>query len=111
MSVDVADVIDAAGIEAASGDVVLTICDHLEWEPLYEHLLTLQDKISTYLAFIERGQMSESYPQGVGRPIRIDVVCKHQPNLGALEFLEKAKGLVNRAGFQLSWRVPPEASK
>jgi len=49
------------------GILVLTISDHLEWDDENEHLLILQDKINSYVDFIESGQMAESYPDKVDK--------------------------------------------
>jgi hypothetical protein len=45
--------------------VALTISDHLEWDS--GHLLILQEKINSYLHFIESGQMHGSYPDTVDK--------------------------------------------
>jgi len=58
MSIEQADKIDFVNIEDKTGDVLLSISDHLSWdEGEGEHLLMLQAKLNTYLAFIEGGQM------------------------------------------------------
>jgi hypothetical protein len=104
MAVDNPDVVDAIGIEQASGVVALTISDHLEWGD-GSHLVALQQKINQYLAFLENGQLLEEYPNAVGKPVRIDVVCKHQPDEGAERFLNQARDVIETAGLSFSWRV------
>jgi hypothetical protein len=106
MAVDNPDVVDAVGIERASGIVALTISDHLEWDDAHEHLLTLQEKINRYLAFVESGELLESYPKAVGKPVRIDVICKYEPTATAKRFFERAGKVIEQAGLSLSWRVP-----
>src|SRR6266540_2021756 len=66
MSISETDKIDVIGIDSASGDVILTVSDHLDWEDVGTHLLQLQEKLNTYLAFIESGEMLESYPKSAG---------------------------------------------
>lgn len=105
MTVDNSDVIDAIGIENATGCTVLTIADHLEWSPLRDHLVLLQDKINRYIAFLENNEMAQSYPQGIGRPIRIDVCCQHEPTEQACDFLHQAASVIQEAGWSFSWRV------
>lgn len=106
MAVDSPKVIDAVGIDNATGEVVLTIADHLEWTSLHDHLAILQDKINSYLGYLESGEMSESYPQGKGRRVRIDIICKHEPPEPAIEFFKKAEPVVEECGASLSWHVP-----
>src|SRR4051812_26356010 len=103
MAVDNPDVVDAIGIERASGVVALTISDHLEWGDDNQHLLALQEKINRYLAFIESGEVFESYPQSVGKPLRIDVVCKYPPSESGKQFLAAARKVIEQAGWSLSW--------
>jgi hypothetical protein len=105
MAVDNPDVVDAIGIERSSGIVSLTISDHLEWDDHNSHLLVLQEKINRYLAFIESGELLESYPKAVGRPVRIDVICKYKPTQTAKEFLDQARQVIEGGGWSFSWRV------
>ncbi|MGO8134287.1 DUF6572 domain-containing protein, partial [Rhizobium ruizarguesonis] len=57
MALDETNVIDAIGVDKATGELVLTITDHLEWKGSdSEHLLLLQEKLNTYLGFVESGE-------------------------------------------------------
>jgi hypothetical protein len=48
MSIEQADTIDFVNIEKASGDVLLTISDHLDWdETERQHLILLQGKLNS----------------------------------------------------------------
>jgi len=105
MSVEKAGVIDAIGVEKNSGKVILTISDHLGWEDESGHLSTLQAKLNSYLAFIESGEMLESYPDARGRDVIIDVVGKDLPTPNAERFLEKAGKELARAGLVLRFKV------
>lgn len=49
------------------GILVFTISDHLEWGSNNDHLVILQEKINSYLDFIESGQIAESYRDVIGR--------------------------------------------
>jgi hypothetical protein len=97
--------IDIIGVDGKSGDVVLTIADHLDWSDEYDHLKALQEKLNTYLAFIESGQMNESYPSAQGRKPVIDVVFKYEPSSMALDFLERASPMAAAVGAELRSRV------
>jgi hypothetical protein len=98
VAIDDPDVVDIIGIDSA-GSVVLTVSDHLYWDDSLQHQLTLQEKLNRYLAFIESGEILESYPGAKGRPIMIEVVTQNDPDPGGIEFLEKAKAIVEGAGF------------
>jgi hypothetical protein len=60
-----------------TGDVHLVISDHLDWdENEGEHLLLLQHKVNTYLAFVEGGQLYVEYPRAAGNKIIFYVMAK-----------------------------------
>ena len=80
MPVDNPEVFDAIGLLESQGQVVLTIFDHFEWDDTNEHLLTLQEKINRYLAFIESRELLEKYPAAAEKQVRIDVCCQYTPS-------------------------------
>ena len=89
MSVEQIDRVDLIGVELDSGDVVLTISDHLDWKESDEsHLLLLQEKINTYLSFVESGEILESYPSAEDRNVIISVVGKYPLSALAQEFFK-----------------------
>src|SRR5687768_7443411 len=110
MSIEQRKVIDFVGISKADGRAILTISDHLPWLPDNEHLLILQNKINDYLAFLESGEIYDSYPQAHGRVIEIQVVCKYPPIGDAIRFLELAEQTVLNAGFHFSARTAEDVS-
>lgn len=85
------------------GKVMLTISDHHSWDETW-HRQLLQDKINSYLQFIESGQIFEDYPDAEGREIMISTAMKFEPNEEGTPFLEKAKEIVNKAGIGFQWR-------
>lgn len=106
MSVDQTNVVDAIGIDDVIGDVVLTITDQLEWsESDNDHLLLLQEKLNTYLRFVESGEMLEAYPIAKGRSVLIDVVCKYPLSQQAQEFYSQVAQIIESAGMKLRHRL------
>lgn len=99
MAIDQPKVVDIIGVENATNEVVLTISDHLDWNDSHEHQQMLQDKLNTYLAFIESGELYEKYPDAKGRRPRIDVVFKYKSDAGGYSFLSKVKPVVEKAGY------------
>lgn len=90
MSVDNIDKIDLIGTEKEKGFVSLLIADHLDWSDEELHLSILQDKINSYISFIESGQVYEDYPSAKGKKINIDIISKYPyPRKGKL-FIERA---------------------
>jgi len=105
MPIDRTDKVDLLGIDKSTGAVCLTISDHLDWTHEFEHLKLLQDKLNSYLRYIESGEMHTALPGTVGRSIEINVVLKYEPSPTAESFLRKARTAIEAEGFQLSWRV------
>ncbi|HLH96423.1 MAG TPA: DUF6572 domain-containing protein [Xanthobacteraceae bacterium] len=106
MSIDQTDKIDFVHIEYATGDVLLTISDHLSWdEDEGAHLLLLQAKMNTYLAFIEGGQMYRDIPEARGRPVVINLVEKYPLSGEAESFFGLARKTIQDAGFSLRFRL------
>lgn len=104
MSIDQTGVVDAIGVDDSSGRVVLTITDQFEWGG-NEHLLMLQEKLNTYLRFVESGEIIEMYPDSKGRNILISLVCKHPPDKSGLGFLNQISSIVEGAGMKFSYQV------
>jgi len=108
MTVEDIDKIDFATIERKSGDVTLTISDHLEWdENEGEHLLVLQDKLNAYLYCIESGQLYAQLPKADGRKIVIQVVGKFALSEEASKFYRLAGKAIEDLGFSLRFRHSP----
>lgn len=97
MTVEQISVIDAIGTNTSTGAVHLTVSDHLEWNQ--EHIATLQEKLNSYLAFVESGEINSAYPNAVGRKIVIDLVLKHRPNKEATSFLSKVGEIIESSGL------------
>lgn len=107
MAVDSPDVIDIVSTTRDTGEVVLTIADHLPWDEANAHLAVLQAKINRYLEFIQGGQLAEEYQNAKpGTPVRIDVACKYPPSRDGERFLELARETIEGAGWKFSWSFP-----
>src|ERR1700691_3566556 len=102
MSVEQDGVIDIISMDRLTGEVTLTISDHLDWCDTSGHLLTLQRKLNRYLAFIESGEIFEQYPTAKDRSIAIAIVFQFAPDELGLAFLTQAKQIVEGAGFGFS---------
>jgi hypothetical protein len=106
MSVTDLEVIDVISIDP-NGNAVLTISDHLIWDEKNEHLMVLQNKINSYLGFIESGNVYEEYPNAKDRNIVIQIVAKYEPNNNnnAMIFLERVEETLHSAGYGFDFSV------
>lgn len=106
MSVDQTDTIDFATIDKVSGDLWLTISDHLPWDNNEgNHLVLLQEKLNAYLRFIESGEVFKKIPSAKGCNIVINLVGKFPPSQQAGVFLERAREAIEGAGFRLQFSL------
>jgi len=106
MSIEQTDTIDFVSIDKASGDVRLTISDHLDWDETEgKHLVLLQGKLNAYLRFIESGELFQKYPETSERPVIIQITSKFPMSKNAEIFFEKAVGAIHNAGFKLMFRL------
>ncbi len=101
MSVEQSEVIDIIGINRLTGEVILTISDHLDWSDTTAHQLLLQSKLNRYLAFVESGEILESYPAAKGRTVVFNLVFRFAPDEGCRKFLAKVRPIIESAGFRI----------
>ncbi|MBI3093401.1 MAG: hypothetical protein HYY97_00855 [Rhodocyclales bacterium] len=97
MTVEQAKAVDAIATDSTTGRVHLTIADHLEWNS--DHLVQLQEKLNSYLAFVESGEIHTAYPAARDRAVAIDLVLKYRPNAEADAFLAQVRSILEGAGF------------
>jgi len=90
------------------GHAVLVITDHLDWEEFDEgdHLVLLQEKINTYLEFVDSGQLAKARPDWKNLPVVIQVDAMYDASKKALEFYRAAGKAVAAAGMSLVLHVP-----
>lgn len=106
MSVEQTSVIDMIGINRDSGKVILTVSDHLPWDAKeHEHLLLLQEKINTYLRFIESGEVYREYPDALKHQFVIEVVGQYSLSEKAQAFYAAVTPVVRQSGFEISFEV------
>jgi len=104
MSIDQKDIIDFIST-APDGKVILSISDHLPWDTENQQLLILQDKINSYLKFIESGEIVESYPPSKNKDLVIRVTMQYEPNEISLVFLNRCKETILNAGIEFEWQI------
>ena len=105
MSVDEPERIDVAGIDRVTGEAILTVSDHREWDDEETHLEALEEKLNSYLRFAESGEIVRKYPAAAGKHIIFRVVGLHPLSERAKEFYIAAGAVIERAGFRLEFEL------
>lgn len=103
MNIEQKDIIDFIST-SPDGKIVLTISDHLLWDEKNEHLLMLQEKLNSYLRFIESGEIFESYPATKDNSLIIEIGLQYEPNEVGLAFLNHCKETIINARIDFKWR-------
>lgn len=107
VAIDVADVVDAIGLEHETGDVILSIIDATDWSDVHDHLTALQAKLNGYFAFVETDQLADAYPDSVGREVVIDVITKHPMHAQGEALLAQAAEVARALGVRVRTRCIP----
>ena len=79
--------IDGIGISRDGSKLILLISDHLDWGNEYEHLIQLQNKMNSYIGFIEDQQYREIYPDKVFSLFCIEVHFMYELTTKCLKFI------------------------
>lgn len=98
VSVEQAGVIDFVAHDP-SGSVVLVMVEGRDWDGSNERLFQLQEKINSYASFASDGQLTESYPELAGKPVRFELRCIGQPDPKTAGFLDMVREKLEAAGF------------
>jgi hypothetical protein len=67
-------------VDQETGQVTLTVSDHLDWSDSTEHQNILQKKLNAFLAFVESGEILGRYPAAEDRLLVFKVVFKFRPD-------------------------------
>jgi hypothetical protein len=83
------NLVDVTSIDKLTGNVILTISDHLDWADTIEH---------------------QQFPDAKGRAVTISIVFKFKPDAQGLKFLDRAIKVVESAGCYLRYEIFPAAT-
>lgn len=105
MSVIEADKIDGMGKGKENVELILLITDHLGWENEQEHLVILQNKINSYLGFIESKQYVETYPNDNFENYVIEIHFKNGISKNCFKFLDVVANQVEEFNIKIRAEV------
>ena len=106
MSISNHDIIDA--VAANENKLLLLISDHLRWDNYQvAHLKMLQDKLNTYIRYIDAGEYKSKYPN-VSSFI-IDVVFLHPYDVGFIRMIGLVKPELDKRNITIKYRIHSES--
>ena len=87
------------------GALRLMLTDHLEWNSKHlneaQHLSMLQDKINSYLSYIESEQYKETYPDINFKMIIIEIHFKYDITINCKKFLKVVQDQIEQFGINI----------
>lgn len=83
-----AGVIDFLGFNADQNEVLLVLVEGRPWDLESDQPFQLQEKLNAYLSFVLDGEMADSYPSFVNKPVRIRLECVTPPPEELYPFLQ-----------------------
>lgn len=83
------DTIDSLAYEQETSSLILLLTDGMDWSDMNRHLLLLQEKLNTYIWYIDSRQYEEKYP--VVKRIELRVSFLFQEPEICHKLLERAK--------------------
>ncbi len=99
MSLRKTEIIDFVSINATDNMIVLSIADDEGWANEDKHIDLLEEKINTYLYYVDSNGIWADFPDCKGKKIKIDVILRKKiPTVGK-EFLEHCKKSVLKYGI------------
>lgn len=105
MSLEKPHMIDAIGLDEASGRVVLVIRHDGPWEGTERQLFGLQEKLNAYLSFALDGEMDEAYPEFAGRGLAVRIESPGPPDPNTLHLLGHVRHQIQFQDIELEMRV------
>ena len=101
MSVIDVDKIDGMGKNEENKELLLLITDHLEWKNEQDHLMILQNKINSYLGFIESKQYVETYSDDVFEKYIIEIHFQNDIPENCFKFLDVVANQVEEFNIKI----------
>jgi hypothetical protein len=95
-------VLDALGVDPATGEFVLVMFEPRPWTGGDPQLVQLQEKLNAYMSFALDGEMEEQLPQAAGKKLRITLACAEEPPATVTELLTKVREQISLQGIGFS---------
>ena len=98
-------VLDLVTHDPVTGLVTFVMIEDRPWNGGEKQLFQIQEKINSYLSFILDGEMAESHPQFVGKPVALQLDCPDYPNDPVIDFLDRIQQQLEKESISFTLRV------
>ena len=89
LNIENTDTIDGLAYEQETSILILLLADGMDWSDMNRHLLLLQEKLNTYIWYIDSRQYEEKYTDVIKIEIRVSFLFQ-EPEI-CHKLLERAK--------------------
>lgn len=108
--IDNPNVIDAIGINENTQAIELHVSDNLDFLDEEHHLKMLQDKLESYLAYVQSGGLEEVFQEeAYARRVYFVINFNYEPTVNIKEFLEYIKLNLEMNDINLGWLITPKS--
>lgn len=106
MSISESDKLDGLGVTNNGNTLALLISDHLDFENEHEHLFALQNKINSYIVFIEEKQYMqiENFNKDYADFI-FEIAFKFSPTENCIKFLNAVQNQLADLKIKIQYEV------
>jgi len=111
MTIEEAGKVDIVALPRNRREVILLVADHLPWsddeQGRLEHVYLLQEKLNSYLRYVESGELYRDFPDAKGRKVVFLVGHKHEIPEDVISLLERMREILADAGIVLRLEHQP----
>jgi hypothetical protein len=109
MSVMESNTVDFVVPENKDGTALLIIIDQLPWQiDEDDHLVMLQDKINTCLAFVESGQLISDFPKAKSRKVVLQIWGLYAPSAKGEKFIAAVRPIAAQLDIDVQFKLKPQ---
>ena len=84
----------------------LIIKDELSWDEELRHISAIQNKLKSYIYFLQSNQLLKSYPDSEGQQVTIKIEGEHAvPEKYKTLLTEEISNILDNEGFSFEWSV------
>jgi hypothetical protein len=105
LSLEKPNIVDAMGLDEASGRLILVIRHDGAWDGSSGQLYLLQEKLNAYLSYALDGEMAETTPEFANRPLGLLIDSALSPDPRTLHLLAHVRRQIAFQDITLEVRV------
>ncbi len=90
------------------GEIVLIMVEPRPWDGSEQRLFQLQEKVNAYLSFALDGELADTFPHLVGKPVRLQLDCALPPDSMTGHFITAVREHIALLDMKFAVRIVGE---